>query len=311
MEIIDIETEIKMHGYDELTGIVAPKKEIIDFASFIEDLEIEKKSFYLDKSTKSEVINNTKAFFASKFKLNKVPYKGAIRSKLDKPILTYIPGQEIPLKLHNSFISYVSPFDLPLEFSSADMTECMVVENATFIRNDDFLKRMKITYRSIILPTQIHELTESSYVHEITHTQLAHLKGSIKNYFNREVLSIFLEMLNIYESKKSSTLLPLQDAIRLTELYQEIYMLEEQHRGIKKHNNEDLIHASVYSESIFKAYGLFTEYILGTTALKKYILNSIQNIFNGNLQLEELLDEFEITSSSVSQDERVKKVLSI
>ena len=54
---------------------------------------------------------------------------------------------------------------------------------------------------------------------------------------------------------------------------------------------EDLINASKYAQSIIKALGLFTEYYYGTPSLKKYILNSIQNIFNGSLQLEELLEE--------------------
>ena len=88
-------------------------------------------------------------------------------------------------------------------------------------------------------------------------------------------------------------------------------MLEEQSKGIKEYDKEDLIDGTKYTESILKAYGLFTEYVLGSPALKKYILNSIQNIFNGTLQLEELLDEFELTSSSVANDNRVRKVLSI
>ena len=100
------------------------------------------------------------------------------------------------------------------------------------------------------------------------------IKGIIKKYYNSEVLSIFLELLNVYESKKQEKLLPLQNACRLTELYQELYMLEEHSKGIKEYEHNDLIEASKYTESIFKAYGLFTEYLLGSNALKKYILNS-------------------------------------
>ena len=311
MNLIDKETEIAIHGYDRVIEVLKPTPEMIDFATFIEDLRIDKKPFYLGPSTKEEVLTNSKDFFNRHFILNKVPYKGNLRNKLDISVLRHVPGTELPLKIHNSLIPYIDPLKLPVSFSSQTLTECILVENVTLIQTTQFITGMKLSFKEIILPAQITELTESSYVHEITHTQLAHLKGIIKKYYNSEVLSIFLELLNVYESKKQEQLLPLQNACRLTELYQELYMLEEHSKGIKEYEHNDLVEASKYTESIFKAYGLFTEYLLGSNALKKYILNSIQNIFNGNLQLEDLLDEFELTTSMIAKDNRLKKVLSI
>lgn len=297
MYIIDKETEIKVHGYEPLQDILVPDPKIIDFATFIEDMEIHKRKYYLNPSTTQEVLQNSKAFFNRNFKLHKVPYKGDIRSKLDKYILKYIPGIEAPLKIHN-ISRYIDPFKIPVRFTSSSLTECMVVENVTCIQIDEFLNRMQISFKEIILPPQITELTESSYVHELTHTQLAHQRGVIKNYYNSEVPSIFMELLNVYESNKSNTLLPLQDAVRLTELYDTLYRLESHSKGVTNEPYEDLIDATKYSESIFKAYNLFVEYYYGSNSLRKYILTSIQNILDGNLQLEELLDEFEITIHS-------------
>lgn len=295
MNIIDKETEIKVHGYDPLGEILVPDKKIIDFATFIEDLEIDKRKYFLGPSTKQEVITNTQAFFNRHFKLHKVPYKGDIRCKLDKYILRYVPGIELPLKIHN-ISRHIHPFDIPVKFSSSGIVECMVVENVTFISVDEFLKRMNISFKEIILPPQINELTESSYVHELTHTELAHQRGIIRNYYNSEVPSIFLELLNIHESSKQETLLPLQDAVRLTELYDILYRLESVNKKVSEEPYEDLVDATKYAESILKAYHLFVEYYYGTPALKKYILTCIQNILDGNLCLEELLDEFEITT---------------
>jgi hypothetical protein len=107
-----------------------------------------------------------------------------------------------------------------------------------------------------------------------------------------------MELLNVHESPKQDTLLPLQDAIRMTELYDLLYRLESVHKKIQEEPYDDLIDATKYTESIIKAYGLFVEYYYGTPALKKYILTCIQNILDGNLELEELLDEFEITVES-------------
>ena len=307
--IIDKEKELIIHGHDPLQGIIIPSQEEIDFVTFIEDLEIEKRKYYLGPSTKEAALVSAKSFFNKKFKLHKIPYKGELRCDLDHFILKNIPGIEIPLRLHN-ITRYIHPFDLPTKFTSDNITDCMVVENVTFINSEEFFKRMKISFKEIILPQTITELTSSSYVHEITHTQLAHIKGIVKDYYNSEVLSIFLEILNVYEDSNSNKLLPLQDAVRLTELYQELYMLELNSKGLETYEESKLIDASKYSQSILNAYGLFVEYFYGSTNLRKYILNSIQNIFNGTLQLEELLSEFELTPNCVCKDEKVKKYFS-
>lgn len=306
MNIIDKETEIKVHGYEPLGDILIPDKKIIDFATFIEDLEIDKRKYFLGPSTKQEVLTNTQNFFNRNFKLHKIPYKGNLRCKLDKYILRYVPGIEIPLRIHNVSRT-INPLRLPVRFSSSSMVECMVVENVTFISVDEFLNRMQISFKEIILPPQITELTESSYVHELTHTELAHQRGIIKNYYNSEIPSIFMELLNIHESSKANTLLPLQDAVRLTELYDILYRLESVHKKVTTEPYEDLIDATKYAESIIKAYHLFVEYYYGTPALKKYILTCIQNLLDGNIQLEDILDEFEITvDSSINNPNLIK-----
>lgn len=297
MNIIDKETEIKIHGYDKPGDILIPSPSIIDFATFLEDLEIEKRKYYLGPSTKQEVLTNAQAFFNRHFTLHQVPYKGNIRCKIDKYILRYVPGIELPLKIHN-ISRHIHPFNLPVRFTSSSLVECMVVENVTYINVEEFLKKMNLSFKEIILPPTINELTESSYVHEITHTQLAHQRGIIRNYYNSEIPSIFMELLNVHESPKQDTLLPLQDAIRMTELYDLLYRLESVHKNIQEEPYDDLIDATKYTESIIKAYGLFVEYYYGTPALKKYILTCIQNMLDGNLELEELLDEFEITVES-------------
>ena len=42
MNLIDRETEIIIHGFDPIAEPLKPDKSLIDFATFIEDLEIEK-----------------------------------------------------------------------------------------------------------------------------------------------------------------------------------------------------------------------------------------------------------------------------
>lgn len=292
MKIIDKDTELRIHGHDSLGPILRPNAKIIDFATFIEEMEIDKRSYYLGPSTKKESISEAINFFNRHFKLHKIPYKNELRCDIDKFVLKHLPGIKIPLKIHN-VARNIHPFNLPVRYTGETMIECMVVENVTYIATDYFIDNMKLSFKEIILPPQVTQLTASSYVHEVTHTQLAHVKGIIKDYYNSEVLSIFLEILCV--SENSDRLLSLQDAMRLTELYQELYTLEENSKGVSTFSKDDLIDSTKYTTSILKAYHLFVEYYYGTPALKKYILTTIQNIFDGNLQLEELLDEFEIT----------------
>ena len=42
MKIIDKETELRIHGHDPLGPILKPSSKIIDFGTFIENLEIDK-----------------------------------------------------------------------------------------------------------------------------------------------------------------------------------------------------------------------------------------------------------------------------
>lgn len=305
INIISKENEIKMHGYEKMPDMLKPDSKILETIDNIASLNLEKKKYILNHSSKKVILTNTKRFMQSHFKLHKIPYKNSIMSKIDYYTLLKINDIEKCLNLYNKLKIDINPFSLPVHFSSSNISECMVVENATFIQDDYFLKNINISYRSIILPPSVTEITESSYVHEITHTQLTHVKGIIKEYYNSEILSIFLELLNLLETPNSKRLLPLGDAIRMIELQNDILILNNPNN----YQQDDLLEASKYAASISKAYGLFLEYYYGTVTTKKYILSRIQNIFDGNLQLENLLEEFNLTFENCLSDKRLIKYL--
>lgn len=309
MNIIDSQTEIKIHGFNPVEEIYLPDKSASEFLNFIEDLELHNKKFLLGPSTQEEVKANAQAFFNRHFKLHKVPIKGDLRHSFDVFLLKHLPSTEIPLRIQ-SISRYVHPFDIPVRFCTNNMSENMVVENAITSSNEELLRRSFISYKEILLSSKLTELSDNAYIHELTHTQLSHQKGIIRDYFNSEMLSIFMELLNSFYSSKQERLLPLTDAVLLTEMYYWLENLEKIRDGLTNVDEESKINASKYAISIIKAFNLFIEYYYGTPALKKYILTTIQNIFDGNLQLEELLDEFEITTSSSFQSQTLKKYLS-
>lgn len=256
----------------------------------------------LGDRSKGKILRDARSFMGRHFKLHRIPYKNLLNG-LDWIWLMHGHDMKKIAKLCNATNVKINPFSLPVEFSGNDETEVSIVTNSSYINNTEFLKYIDVSYRKIILDRRITELTESSYIHEVTHTQISR-RGIIKNYLNSEVVPIFIELLNMYEA--GSEIQRVGDFKRVLELMDHFSVLYT--ATLDDVNVEgDLINSSVYAVSILKAYELFIEYVCGTNSLKKYILNSIQNLFNGDLQLEEILDEFEITETSCLENRKLLK----
>ena len=78
---------------------------------------------------------------------------------------------------------------------------------------------MNPIFNSVELSIYKTKFSYLTYIHELVHSQVDSVKYNIENYYNSEIASIFMELLNVHESPKQDTPLPLQDAIRMTELY--------------------------------------------------------------------------------------------
>ena len=303
--IIGKAIEAKIHGYELPSTILFPSKKVIDVCNEISDswIKVENPIIYL--KTPREIKTNARRFMDSKFKLHKIFYKNILFS-LDLKILNRLDNIDTCLKINNGLGLYISPYLLPTSFTAQDETGCMVVENIAYIKDDYYFEHMKPSLKKIILQQNVSEITESSYVHELTHTQLLDRKGIVRELCNSEVLSIFLELLNIFESK-SIMLTKINDAIRFSELINDLNVLDFLRTDDIDLTEDEILSNITYATSIAKAYSLLIEYINGTPALRKYILRCIQNIFDGNLQLEELLDELEITFDSCFEDQKLLK----
>lgn len=303
--IVSKKIEIKVHGHDKLPETLIPSPKIISACNEISDSwqNIDNPQIY--PVSKRETIKYAKKFMKSKFKLHKIFYKNHL-NHLDYLVLNHIANIDTCLSINGVTGFYISPFLLPVSFCASDATGCMVVENVTYINDDHYLENMKVSFRGIHLQRVTSELSESSYVHELAHTQTLSIKGSIREYYNTEVISIFLEILNIYESY-SADLMKINDTIRLSELFNDLNFLDYLRTDDIKATEEEILSCGKYATSIAKAYSLFIEYIKGTPALRKYILNCIQNVFDGNMQLEDILDEFEITFDSCFEDQKLLK----
>lgn len=293
-----------VHGM-KLKKIIAPTDNMIDVLNEINHNWMIDHILTIRKVSPKIMKNNARRFMESRFRLNKVLYKNVLLD-IETLLLKGINNQNLFLAINNSIGIRLNPFLLPVSFTAQKDGMQKVVEDFIYFSNDDCLRNLRISVSRIVLDKVVTEMTESTYVHEITHTQVLEHKGIIENYFNGEVLPIFLELLKVYESGNQN-LMDLYDSNRFECLVDYFNCLDDSVIFPGDYTEDTLYKCSMYAESIVKAYSLFIEYVKGSSLVKKYILNGIQDIFDGNLKLEEFLSCFGITFESCFNDQKLLK----
>lgn len=288
-----------------LLGIDKPEplslnNSIISILNEIEDAHKTLDCINIPTMSRKEVKQNTQKFMTEKFKLHKIKYKGFL-SNIERRILPFIKSADMARILVNNTGINITPFKLPVNFIGVNGRDIGLVYAGLYRHNGTYLSDTIPYFYHINLEQKPNLFTDSSYVHELTHSQLIDKERKIKNYYNFEVLSIFLESLIIYE-KNSDLLCRIADQYRLYELleYKELY--SEYINGIEDHSYGELVEYGKYFASDLKAYYLLIEYINGSPAIRKYILRSIQDIFDGKLDLESFLDNIGATTDNIYQD---------
>ena len=108
------------------------------------------------------------------------------------------------------------------------------------------------------------------------------LFGSVNNFFNSEVLPIFIEIIYQYENNFLST-------YRINHLQ---FLAAKLNENNKINNNT--FYYMLYYVSIVTAYKLFNIYQNGNIFIKNEILNNIQFVFDNKFTVEELLDKYDL-----------------
>lgn len=278
---------------------------IINILSEIESNHKTLECINIPTMSQRQVKQSAQKFMTEKFKLHKIKYKGFLLD-VERQILKHIKSEDTVQKLVNNTGININPFQLPVNFIGINGRDTGIEFAGLYHHNGTVVSDTIPYFYCINLEQKTNIFTDSSYVHELTHSQLIDKDRKIKNYYNFEVLSIFLELLIIYE-KNSDLLCRIENQYRLYELleYKELYF--EYINNIEEHSSGELIEFGKYFESDLKAYYLLIEYINGTPATKKYILSSIQDIFDANLDLESFLKNISATTDNIYQDQRLIK----
>lgn len=269
---------LKERGYTDGLTPIDIRKEVKGVVSFLRATKIdyEKKPLYMSRKRLQE---NTKAFFAGYFSLHDVcilpisralGFSGAIKANQD-----YKKAMEV-------YCMESSPFAIDLRMNYKDFHSYTEVESIYDEKNHHLTTPY---FKSIVLAAPLANTSPCTYAHEIGHTQLDSRYGSITNYHNNEVISIFLEKLAAF----SMSMETFHDMERrrlwlLKQILKKDYPVEGKENEIV-----------AYTISTLKAEQLFDIYIESGESERAIMLQMIQMVFDNQMIVEELLDHYSIT----------------
>ena len=187
----------------------------------------------------------------------------------------YLPLQNVNC-LNNDYdvIEKISPLDIPIIFKKDFKSLGLVFPH---------FNGSEVFFENILLDTKLNGNIVSIYAHELVHTQVEkNLYELCENYFDREFLSIFVELVSSYYCSYIYN----KDAInkRLRLLKHNIKMVME---------SAD-IESACYMISTLKAFHLYDVFLNSTEEVRKEILNFIEEIFKENNSIGAFSEKFDI-----------------
>ena len=254
-------------------------------------------------TTESEMVEDTKAFFSKhNFTLHNVNY---VSQKEFATVGINATSIEQVIERINALIVPKDPFEIPRVFIPGHTMVGFTTVPLALIPSDEYLQRTPIVFSDIQLGNNITTISSATYAHEVTHTQLESIKGAVRNYQNREVLSIFIEKIAAFNQNPNAY--KISNIMRLRHLLECVYVLAV--GRAEKFSETEIIEYETYAVSILKAYKLFDLYISSSSEKKKEMLANIQRIFDGNLVLEDFLAIYNVTNENSFNSESIKRHL--
>lgn len=303
-----IRMNMLIHGHDTDVQLLDLNDKLVDLAVMLATTDdYENTGFDAVSIRPRLVLKESKVFLRERFVLHKVPYADEVMLKL-RLHGRIVREEKDLLRLYNKVGKKVDPFEIPIRY----VNEPYYYGNVSLLTNlsedEEFLKNMKLFFKSIDLGHKTNEMTGVCYVHEIVHTQVESLKGIVREYYNSEVLSIFTELL--YANSRSPELFKetLKNRINmfLIEFHSLYDYLTNQKKDYDKWHN---IVSCKYIVSTLKAFKMYDMYVRENEFGKSNILWLVQKVFSGIKSLEDILDELGITYENSLEAEHIANLI--
>lgn len=307
-------------NYEEFSSIMKKYGYIKGFDDLDIKLDDYKVLHYLEKNLNSsytfEKINTDRLKVETISRIDK--YFSLKNVRAIKDYKKFMDNKKFDSKFINSISEAISPFKIFISYTDGGSEKGSLT---SFLLEDEVRKYEKLEnidnnlFVSISLGRDLDLLSITAYAHEIMHTQLNSMYGYTDDFRNKEVLSIFLEMLVAFDLDNTRNLLRGQIAMRCKDLecalsdilIYNIFASDEEY--ILTYDR--LVNASSYITSTFKAMFLFDKYLSFIhNSKKRQMIYTIQDVIDGKIQLEELLAKYNIGDVYETQKLKIiKKVL--
>ena len=210
------ETKMDYLGYDKKVGKINVRKGYEPLIRLLGQLN-SNQVMALAPVSLEEAKKEAVAFYSKYFSVHDIKkvLMEDLRGIQKKVQLGDITGIEA-YKQYFQLLKEVSPFDLPVKLVEG---HSMIgeIKKALMIIPKEFIPEntgVMIPFVNIELGKELDELSSSTYVHEIAHTQQESHPGYAKSYLNKEVISIFLEKLSALEKDPTGKLLLMSERKR-------------------------------------------------------------------------------------------------
>ena len=322
MELLNPEQRINaymtFYGFDSFVKKQLEQKDIqtvIDIA----ELDMPEYAFAELPYMKKRILKkNSKAFCSSKLLFHNVGLltDQRLHRKMKR---AKVQTLDDVVRVYNDSAISVCPFKIPINYTKTNVLDGSL--RAQMFMMDDYddlmeiLPKLNIYFADLSLPTVTTEFSVPGYVHELVHTQLKNQRGIVDNYYDDEVLSIFMELLYAYEH--NYLYLPaLMGRIRsLCNKFSNMYLyqtgdLEKLAKVEQDYDDVNFVSGGKYVFSVLKAFKLLDTYLNGSFNVKKEILIRIQSVFDGARKLGETLEKFDVNYESSLDSNVTKRLLS-
>ena len=259
----------------------------------------------LDELYLDELIDITKYCVSRYFNIHDV-----MREKKELPFDMEKVNENRILLEWNKNLESINPYSIPIKFEEGKsfevsaMIASIPVEYAYYYNPD--IKFENLSIRSITLGEDLNLLTVPIYTHEIMHTQLEDRRLYTNDYQNIEIIPIFVELLiaNYLDAKIIDKL----KMLRLNDFLSYLISINDYFKKNNKRKEEvDNVRYSSYVNSISKAMELFDNYINASCFYKRKIIYGVQDVLDGKITIEELLEQNKIGKTPGKRLEIVKK----
>ena len=312
--IKDVDNFIALYGHKKL-NLYEVDDDVLKVMKEIVELDIpEFNGVNLTYISKRKMKHDAMKFYASKVILRDVGYLG------DKQLIyllrhSIISSLDDLVKLYNSAGVFVSPFAIPITYSK-EKVFAGTIETQLLITDDDsidgILEKMNVYFNNVFLPKRVTPVATSCYIHEIMHSQLESQKGIVEDFYNGEVLSIFMEMLSAYERKDKTYYMIL--SLRINHLcasFNSMYLYQNDQIKDPRYTQFEFCKDGKYFISILKAFNLLEKYINGSYSDKKRIFIQMQNVICGDRTVEDMLQKLDVTYESSLDSDITNRLLKV